>query len=179
MAFELVDSTMEPAETMANQGLSLESGINIVLTVLTLGFAIWSWWSSSRSKTARIAAEKAEKNADRKVKAAEATAIQLRKLVENLQLPPLVATATMIKSGRVIMLQNTTSEPIELLEILNNEQFYQLRIDQAMPFMIPDHAHVRVIVYYAGGMLAAQNLHLLIRDSRGERDVHVPIPHVR
>ncbi|WP_157875194.1 hypothetical protein [Arthrobacter sp. PAMC 25486] len=177
MFFELVDATTAPVEGAVNQGLSTETWINLAFTAAALIFAIWSWWSSNRSKTARVAAEKAERNADRRVEAAETSASELRKLVENLKLPPLVATSNKINSGRVIMLQNTTSEPIELLEILNNEQFYQIRVDQDMPFMIHDHAQARIHVYYAGGMVAGQNLHLLIRESGVERRVHVPIPY--
>lgn len=146
------------------------------LTALTFLFAVWSWWSSNKSKKARLAAEDAGLKANRRVEAAETTASELRKLVESLQMPPLVATVTSSRGSKHIMIRNTTREPIKFSAVLNQDDFVRLDIDEKLPFTIPPGAQLGVTALGAYGYPVPSNLHLQIQDIHGERDVHVPIP---
>lgn len=148
------------------------------LTVLTLLFAIWSWWSANKSKKAREAAETAEGNATRRVKAAESTANELRKLVEQLSLPPLVATSSKPRSATIIMLRNTTDAPVIVDDVLNAEKFFRLDLETTAPFTIEPGAQYKLVAHAANGYPVPSNLHFQISSNGRQRDVHVPIPNV-
>lgn len=146
------------------------------LTVLTLLFAIWSWWSANKSGKARKAAEKAEANADRRVEAAESTATELRKLVERLSLPPLKATTVALKSGRKVMLTNTTVEEIIVVELVNSDKFYAVRPLEPFPITIHPGAQTSISVFGSAQIPRQENFHLRLSSSGEERLLHVPIP---
>ena len=175
----LLEIVLDESADIAPQGTTADVWISIVLTALSLVFAVWSWWASSVSKKARIAAEKAEENAERRVQAAEAAASELRKLVASLQLPPLVATSTATGSQGMtnIMLRNTTGKAIELISVVNQPSFARLVIDPALPSIVNPGAQFELMAIEAFGYRNPSNLDLAIRDAHGERLLHVAIPY--
>lgn len=166
-----------PVDT-ASGSITVDAWIMVALTALTFLFAFWSWWSSNKSKKAREAAETAEKNANRRVKAAESTANELRKLVEQLSLPPLVATASKPKYSTIIMLRNTTDSPVTVVEVLNAAKFFRLDLETTAPFTVEPGAQYKLIAHAANGYPVPSNLHFQISSNGQRRDVHVPIPNV-
>ena len=169
--------SMSPVET-ASDSITIDAWIMVVLTALTFLFALWSYWSANKSKKARQAAEKAEANADRRVRAAESTASELRKVVEQLSLPPLVATASKPKYSTIIMLRNTTDAPVTVIEVLNAAKFFRLDLETTAPFTIEPGAQYQLIAHAANGYPVPSNLHFQISSNGQRRDVHVPIPRV-
>lgn len=162
----------------ASDSITVDAWIMVALTALTFLFALWSWWSANKSGKARKAAEKAEANADRRVEAAESTATELRKLVERLSLPPLKATTVALKTGRKVMLTNTTGEEITLVELVNSDKFYAVRPLEPFPITIHQGAQTSISVFGSAQIPRQENLHLRLFSSGEERLLHVPIPHV-
>ncbi|WP_346921899.1 hypothetical protein [Glutamicibacter creatinolyticus] len=155
----------------------MESWIEAAAAVLALTFSFFSWLFAGKSVKARRAAEAAEANARRSTEAAEDTAAELRKLVEQLSLPPLVATRGEGRSNDALMLRNTTSELIVVEQVLNVGSF--ARIDLAsgeLPITIPPGAQIVLYPLVPFGSPYPSNLHLRISGSGQRRDVHVPIP---
>lgn len=155
----------------------MESWIEAAAAVLALIFSFFSWLFAGKSAKARKAAEAAEGNARRSTEAAEETAAELRKLVEQLSLPPLVATRGEGRNNDALMLRNTTSGLLVVEQVLNFDSFDRLDLEGGvLPITIPPGAQIVVYPLVSFGSPSPSNLHLRISGSGQRRDVHVPIP---
>lgn len=101
---------------------------SLLFAVISGTAGMWAWWEANRSREARKNAETAADQAARAVSAAEASAANLRQLVDRLTPDPL--QVTWITHDR-FEVHNTTAEPVEIVELLNADEFTRL------PFMPP------------------------------------------
>ncbi|MDZ5077897.1 hypothetical protein [Nesterenkonia sp. HG001] len=152
--------------------MDVAAWVSSVAAVFSAAFTVVAWHRSNLSKAARQAADAAEQRANRKVDAVEKQAAELRRLVDGLSRPPLVAVAERTKSGRRIWLENTTDAPVVISEVVNDEDFMQLDIEREIPATIPPGAQLEMRALASMGHTIPSNLHLRID---GNRDVHVPI----
>jgi hypothetical protein len=98
-----------------------------VAAVLSIGFAVWSWWSSNASKKAKAAAEHASAEAERSLRAAEATADRIGKIADALEAEaarrPILEIERKGKAG--FLLRNTSAAPVVIEEFANGDAILQ------------------------------------------------------
>lgn len=166
---------------------TLFSGGSAIAAIVSVFFAIVSWYQSLGSKKAKAKAEEAHKAAlemrDAAVRAAEAAEEHARqmeqivaeqqkqsesqgKIESHLWRPTFELTPD---RGGTYLLRNVTGESVEVLEVANLDEF--VRCDQVQQVFRPGES-LRIFMFGASGKPLPSNLELRIRGV----DEVVPVP---
>lgn len=144
--------------------------LQIVLTVVSMAGAAFSWWKANASSKARSQAEAAERRAKDLVSVSQLAAHSTDAIARTVEGPALELQRS---RGDQWLLVSNRDDPITVVELINAAEFNQQIAEFRLPFTIQPRSQYRFALLTRGVRPLPHELHLRLSD---QRELHVRIP---